>query len=153
MEAKKFHQINPYMMYLFEPLMTCTISWYTINVICNLPWPRKLKNVIFKSKWIFVLEFDHLFLLYIQVFNKTTIELWLLTISCMEDTRLEKCITGVLSSSFLNFFLPSSPSLIKGAEANLYTFRYCLFSESIQICFRTLYHYDLKYFCFLLRKP
>ena len=28
---------------------------------------------------------------------------------------------------------------IKGAEANLYTFRYWLFSESIQICFRTLY--------------
>ena len=28
---------------------------------------------------------------------------------------------------------------VKGAETNLYTFRYLLVSESIQICFRTLY--------------
>ena len=28
---------------------------------------------------------------------------------------------------------------LKGAETNLYTFRYWLFSKSIQICFRTLY--------------
>ena len=27
---------------------------------------------------------------------------------------------------------------LKGAETNLYTFRYWLLSESIQICFRTL---------------
>ena len=28
---------------------------------------------------------------------------------------------------------------VKGAETNLYTFSYWLFSESIQLCFRTLY--------------
>ena len=31
-----------------------------------------------------------------------------------------------------------STKSIKGAETNLYTFKYLLFSESIQICFRTL---------------
>ena len=30
---------------------------------------------------------------------------------------------------------------LKGAETNLYTFRYWLFSEIKQNCFRTLYHY------------
>ena len=34
-----------------------------------------------------------------------------------------------------------SVSQLKGAETNLYTFKYWLFSESIQICFRTLYSY------------
>jgi len=33
----------------------------------------------------------------------------------------------------------SATDQLKGAEANLYTFKYLLFSESIQICFRTLY--------------
>ena len=31
--------------------------------------------------------------------------------------------------------------LLKGAETNLYTYRFWLFSESLQICFRTLYFY------------
>ena len=47
-----------------------------------------------------------------------------------------------------NCHLPSLPNydiniydkiVIKGAETNLYTFRYWLLFESIQICFRTLY--------------
>ena len=45
------------------------------------------------------------------------------------------------SSSLGSFLDPLSDKIlvgIKGAEANLYTFRYWLFSESIQICFRTL---------------
>ena len=33
---------------------------------------------------------------------------------------------------------------LKGAETNLYTFRYWLFSESIQICFRALYVHNYQ---------
>ena len=53
LEAMNFHQINPYMIYLFEPLIWCTLPWYTLLMTFvtshGLSWPPKLKNYMFWS--------------------------------------------------------------------------------------------------------